>query len=69
MKHKSLTPSARQRWIQIKPARGRSLLGDFTAGRSEPAIYLVTIALIALIALISLISLISLCVGALLIVG
>ena len=63
LKHKSLTPSARQRWIQIKPARGRSLLGDFTAGRSEPAIYLVTIALIALIALISL------CVGALLIVG
>ncbi len=44
----------------FKPARGRSLMGEITAGRSEPAIYLVTIALIALIAL---------CVGALLILG
>jgi Mn2+/Fe2+ NRAMP family transporter len=38
-------------------ARDRSLMGEFTAGRGESAIYLVTMALIAL------------CVGALLILG
>jgi Mn2+/Fe2+ NRAMP family transporter len=38
-------------------ARDRSLMGEFTAGRSESAIYLVTMALIAI------------CVGALLILS